>query len=162
MFIRSTLTFALATLLATPLAAQGQPRHGGPWMGRRPEAGPMMMMRGLHLTEAQKADMKALATKHREAMKPKQQVAKAAQKALHEAMINPATTTEQLKALHDKAGQAQFELALGRRAMMQASLALLTPEQKAKAEQMRTERPNRGGNGRRHGMPPQGPAPEKK
>ncbi len=162
MFIRSTLTLALAALLAAPLAAQGQPRRGGPGMERRPMAGPLMMMRGLHLTEAQKADMKALATKHREAMKPKQEVAKTAQKALQEAMLNPATTTEQLKALHDKAGQAQFELALDRRAMMQASLALLTPEQKAKAEQLRTERPKRGGKGRRHGMPPQGPAPDKK
>lgn len=166
MFIRSALTLALVALLATPLAAQGHPRGDGPGMGPHHEAGPMLM-RGLNLTEAQKADLKALATKHREAMKPKHEAAMAARKVLHEAMVNPAATVDQLKALHEKASQAQFELALDRRAMMQESLTLLTPEQKAKAEQLRLERQKRweaGEPGLRHkgmGRGPGAPAEKK-
>lgn len=136
-----------------------------PRMGRHPEGFPMMM-RGLELTEAQKASMKAIAEKHREAAKGKHEAAMAARKALHEAMMNPATSVDQLKALHEKASQARFELALDRRSMMQESMALLTPEQKAKAEKLRAERPKAGregrpgrGEGRRHGLPSEAPAP---
>jgi protein CpxP len=162
MFIRSALALALVATLAAPLSAQGHPRGGGPGMGPHAEAGPMLM-RGLNLTEAQRADLKALAAKHREAMKPKHEAAMAAHKALQEAMMNPAATVEQLKALHEKASQVQFELALDRRAMMQESLTLLTPEQKAKAEALRLERqkrwevgepgPRRKGMGRGPGAP---------
>ncbi len=162
MFIRSALVLALATIFAAPLAAQGD--HRGPGMGHGP-----MMMRGLDLTEAQKASLKTLGAARREAMKPKLEAAMTARKALHEAMMNPATPLDQLKALHEKASQAQFELALERRAMLQECLALLTPEQKAKAEKLRAERPQEGregrmgrGEGHRHGAPPEGPAPEKK
>jgi len=164
MFMRSALPLALVALFAVPLAAQGHPR-GGPGMGPRHSAGPGMMMRGLDLTEAQRADLKAIAGKHREAAKGKHEAAMSAQKALREAMMDPATSVEQLKALHDKASQAQFELALDRRAMMQESMALLTPEQKAKAEKMRAERGKRGpgdrgqGKGRGQGMRPDSPAP---
>lgn len=149
------LTLTLATLLVTPLAAQGHPRGPKPGMGPHAAAPGLMGMRGLNLTEAQKADLKALATKHREAMKPKHEAVQAAHKNLREAMMNPAATVEQLKALHDKASDAQFELALGRRAMMQESLALLTPEQKAKAEQFRAEAQKR----REEGAPGRGKGP---
>jgi len=166
MFIRSALTLALVAMFAAPLAAQGHPWGGGPGMGPRHAAGPMLM-RGLDLTEAQKADLKVLATKHREAMKPKQEAAMTARKAMHEAMMNPAATPDQLKALHEKVSQAQFELALDRRAMMQESMNLLTPEQRAKAEQLRLEHQKRwqeGVPGPRHkGMGPgQGTPSEKK
>jgi len=172
MFIRNALPLALAALFAAPLAAQGHPR-GGPEMGPHHEAGPMLM-RGLNLSEAQKAGLKAIAEKHREAMKPKHEAAMAAQKALHEAMMDATASLDQLKALHEKASQAQFELALDRRAMMQESLALLTPEQKAKADQLRAEQQKRWAEGApgpkdgpRHGMGrgpmrPEGPPPEKK
>lgn len=168
MSMRNALPLALVALFAAPMTAQDHPR-GGPGMGpHHPGEGPMMM-RGLDLTEAQKAGLKAIADKHREASKGRHEAAMAAMKALHEAMMDPAIPVERLKALHDKASQAQFELALDRRAMMQESLALLTPEQKAKGEKLRAEWLKKGpeawgerGEGRRHGMPPEGPAPEKK
>ena len=129
----------------------------------------MMLMRGLDLTEAQKADLKVLAAKHREASKGKHEAVVTAMKAFHTAMMDPAMSVDQLKVLHEKASQAQFEMALGQRVMMQESMALLTPEQKAKAEKLRAERPKHGGKGRpergegrRHGLPPEGAAPEKK
>ena len=80
-------------------------------------------------------------------------------------MIDSATPADQLKALHEKVSQAQFELALDRRAMMQESMALLTPEQKAKAEKMQAERGQRGpgdrgqGKGRGQGGRANTPAP---
>jgi len=173
MIIRNALPLALAALIAAPLAAQGHPR-GGPGMGPRSEAGPFLMMRGLNLTEAQKASLKAMAEKHREAMKPKHEAAMAARKAFHDAMLDSAKSVDQLKDLHEKASQAQFELALDRRAMMQEAMALLTPEQKAKAEQLRAEHQKRWAEGAAgpwgahrpgmgHGnMRPDGPPPEKK
>jgi Spy/CpxP family protein refolding chaperone len=123
-----------------------------------------MAMRGLDLTEAQKASMKAIAEKHREIMKPKLEAMAEAKKAMHQAMIDPATPVEQLKALHDKASQAQFELVLNRRAMMQESLAILTPEQKAKAEKQRAAHPGGPKRGMFHGrgMRPGRPGPETK
>lgn len=162
--IRSTLPLAMAALLVAPLAAQcrcqdegGQhmrPPHEGPGMGGRPEMGPMMM-RGLGLTEAQRKSLKALADKHREAMKGKHEAAMGAMKAFHEAMMDPAISQEKLKTLHEKASNAQFEAALDRRAMMQEFMALLTPEQKAKAEKLRADRPKNG----RPRMPRRGEGP---
>lgn len=165
-----TQTFLALALGLTLTAQDGGP---GPHSGRRPQMahgrgfGPMAM-RGLDLTDAQKASMKVLADKHREAMKPKLEAAAQARKALHGAMMDPATSVDQLKALHDKASQAQFEMALGRRAMMQESMALLTSEQKAKADKFRAEHPggfdpgSRPGRGHGKGMKPQGPPPETK
>lgn len=146
MFIRSALTLALVALFAAPLAAQGHP--GGRGMKHHgPQDGPMMM-RCLDLTEAQQTSLKAIADKHREASKAKREAAMAARKAYHSAMIDPATPVDQLKTLHEKVSQAQFELSLDRRAMMQESMAILTPEQKAKAEQLRAERGGKRAGGR--------------
>lgn len=148
MFIRSALTLALVALFAAPLAAQGHPRGGGRGLKHHgPQGGPMMMQ-CLDLTEAQKTSLKAIADKHREATKAKHEAAMTAREAYRVAMRDPATPADQLKALHDKVSQAQFELALDRRAMMQESMTILTPEQKAKAEQLRAERGGRGAGGR--------------
>ena len=176
--IRSALSLAMAALLAAPLAAQCRcqdegghhrmPPHEGPGRDGRPEMGPMMM-RGLDLTEAQRKSLKAIAAKHREATKGKHEAAMEAMKAFHEAMMDPSTPPEKLKALHEKASKAQFEVALGRRALMQESMAILTPEQKAKAEKLRAERPKDGrprmprrgeGPGHHEGRGPEGHGPE--
>lgn len=151
MFIRSALTLALVALFVAPLAAQGQPRGGGRGMKHHAPQGGPMMMQCLDLTEAQKTSLKAIADKHREATKAKHEVAMAAREAYRVAMRDPATSTDQLKALHEKVSQAQFELALDRRAMMQESMTILTPEQKAKAEQLRAERSGKRGGGRGQG-----------
>jgi Spy/CpxP family protein refolding chaperone len=47
-------------------------------------------------------------------------------------MDGDATDAKALRALHDKASAAQFDLLLEHRALRQETLALLTPEQKAK------------------------------
>ena len=159
MITHAFFALALGLTLAAPLAAQGQgPGSHRPGMAQG-RGGGSMFLRGLDLTEAQKASLKVIADQHREGMKAKFETAATAHKALRTAMMDSATSVEQLKALHDKVAQAQFELALDRRAMRQESLALLTPEQKAKAEKLRSERetrradhPRGPGAGPRHGM----------
>lgn len=138
MITQTFLSLALGLTLVAPMIGQEPPPRPHPGMQRGHGFGPMMMW-GLDLTDAQKASMKAIATKHRESMKPTFEAAAGARKALRVAMMNPATPVDQLKALHDKASQVQFELALDRRAMHQETLALLTPEQKAKADKLRSE-----------------------
>ena len=159
MITHTFLALALGMTFVAPLAAQGQgPGSHRPGMAQG-RGGGSLFLRGLDLTETQKARLKVIADKHREGMKSKFEAAAAAHKDLRTAMMDPATSVEQLKALHDKVAKAQFELALDRRAMRQESLALLTPEQKAKAEELRSERearradhPRGPGAGPRHGM----------
>lgn len=152
MITRTFFALALGLSLAAPMAAQEPPPGPPPGMHRGHGFGPLMMW-GLDLTDAQKASMKAIAERHHAAMKPKFEAAAEARKALHSAMQDPAASPERLKALHDKASQAQFELALDRRAMRQESLALLTPEQKAKAEKLRADMQQRP----EHPRGPEGP-----
>jgi Spy/CpxP family protein refolding chaperone len=88
--------------------------------------------RGLNLTEAQQTKLKAVHEGHRATFKAKQEAAGAAHMALREAMDSDATDAKALRSLHDKASVAQFDLLLEHRALRQETLALLTPEQRAK------------------------------
>ncbi|NWJ41113.1 MAG: Spy/CpxP family protein refolding chaperone [Geothrix sp.] len=143
---------ALALLaIGTALSAQGF----GPGHGRG--------LRGLNLSETQQTQVKAIHDKHQAAFKAKGETARAAHKALFEAMQNAAMDAAALKTLHDKASAAQFDLLLEHRAARQEILPLLTAEQKAKFEKTPMGMGPRGGRGRgpgfsgpRHG----GPAPE--
>jgi len=144
--------------IGTALSAQGS--SFGP--GRGP-LGEGRGLRGLHLSEAQQAQVKAIHDKHQAAFKAKGETAQAAHKALFEAMQNTATEASTLKALHDKASAAQFDLLLEHRAARQEILPLLTAEQKARFEKGPMGMGPHGGRGRgpgfggrRHG----GPAPD--
>jgi Spy/CpxP family protein refolding chaperone len=137
--------------LGAALSAQGPgPRQGRGFMG-------------LHLTEAQQAQVKAIHERHQTALKAKQEAAQAARKSMHEAMANAATDAKTLQALHEKASAAQFDLMLEHRAVRAEIVPLLTPEQKAQFEK---RGPGfgpgqgmgpRGGRGRGPGMNPGGP-----
>jgi Spy/CpxP family protein refolding chaperone len=89
---------------------------------------------GLNLTEAQQAQVKAIHDRHQAAIQAKAEAADAARKAMHEAMASSATDAKTLKALHEKASAAQFDLLLEHRAVRQEILPQLTPEQKAQFE----------------------------
>jgi Spy/CpxP family protein refolding chaperone len=126
----AALTVALLAI-GTALAAQGPgfgPGHGHGPMGEG------RGLRGLNLSEAQQAQVKAIHDKHQTAFKAKGETAQVARKALFEAMQNVATDASTLKALHDKASAAQFDLLLEHRAARLEILPLLTAEQKAKFE----------------------------
>ena len=120
---RSTLTLAF---LALPLAAQPGPVHRSERVAHT-----------LNLTEAQQASIKALRDKHRPDMLARIETTRQAQVSLRTALEDPATPEAQLRALNDKASAARFELMLARRSMHQEVQALLTPEQRLKAAELR-------------------------
>jgi len=151
-FRLAALVVALAAL-GTTLSAQAP--EAGPGRGRGPmRGGPMQGhgFKGLNLTTDQQAKVKAIHESHQAAFKAKGDAAQAAHKALFEGLANAATDTAALKALHDRASAAQFDLLLERRAVRQEVLPLLTAEQKAQFEK------HPGGMGPR-GPRPGGPAP---
>ncbi|HJV48133.1 MAG TPA: Spy/CpxP family protein refolding chaperone [Geothrix sp.] len=124
--LRSTLILALAAL---PLAAQGYPE--GCHRAQR-------ISRALNLTDAQKTSIEAIHEKHRPDMLVRRDAARQAQTALRAALQDASTPEAQLRTLHDKASAARFDMMLARRAVHQEVLAVLTPEQRAKAAEMRT------------------------
>jgi Spy/CpxP family protein refolding chaperone len=121
----STLILALAAL---PLAAQPQPGRG-----LRAEK----IALALNLTEAQKASIQSIREKHRPDLVLRRDAIQQAQAALRAALQDAATPEAQLRALHDKASAARFEMMLARRSVHQEVQAVLTPEQRVKAAELR-------------------------
>jgi len=120
-------------------------------------------LRGLNLTEAQQAQVKAIHDKHQASFQAKGETAQAAHKALFDAMANASIDTATLKALHDKASAAQFDLMLEHRAVRQEILPLLSAEQKLQFEKHPMGMGPRGGRGMGPGFKgPRsgGPAPD--
>lgn len=131
------------TLVAGPLAAQPELNHP-----RRAEA----IARALKLTEAQKTTIQGIRDKHRPDLAARRAAARQAQSALRTALQDPATPEAQLRSLHDQAAAARFEMMLVRRSVHQEVQAVLTPEQREKAAELRgmararlQERLHRGG-----------------
>ena len=138
--------------IGTTLSAQGP--GFGPGHGRGPGFGEGRGLRGLNLSEAQQAQVKAIHDQHQAAFKAKGEVAEAARKAMHDAMANSATDANALKTLHEKASAAQFDLMLEHRAVRQEILPLLTADQKAQFEKRTMGMGRHGGRGRGFGMGP--------
>jgi len=121
----TTLALALAAL---PLAAQaGQPPHR---QGHR-------MDPALNLTEPQKTRIKAIREKHQPDLLQRRQVVREAQAALKAALQDAATPEANLRSLANKASAARFDLLLARRSVRQEAQAVYTPEQRAKAAELR-------------------------
>ena len=121
----STLIVALAAL---PLAAQSAPDRG-----HRSER----ISQALSLTETQKTSIQALREKHRPDLVLRRDAVKHARIDLHSALQDPATSDTLLRTLYDKASSARFDLILARRSVRREVQALLTPEQRAKAAELR-------------------------
>ncbi|HJW08899.1 MAG TPA: Spy/CpxP family protein refolding chaperone [Holophagaceae bacterium] len=123
--LRSALILLLA---AGSLAAQpGQPQ------GPRAER----LVRALNLTEAQKTAIQGIRDKHQPEMAQRRAAARQAQEALRAALRDAAISEAQLRALHDKASAARFDMMLARRSVHQEVQAVLTPEQREKAAELR-------------------------
>lgn len=128
--LRFTALAVALLALGASLSAQGF--GPGPGRGRGPAAFEGRGLRGLNLTEAQKAQVKAIHERHQATLKARAEVAMSARTAMREAMGNPATDTKVLQGLHEKVSAAQFDLLLEHRALRQEILPILTPEQQAK------------------------------
>jgi Spy/CpxP family protein refolding chaperone len=118
----------LLALLALPLAAQS-----GPGRGPRSER----IGQALQLTEPQKASLQAIREKHRSALITTRDAVQHARIDLRTALRDPAIPDAQLRALYDKASSARFELILAQRSLRREVQALLTPQQRAKAAELR-------------------------
>jgi len=121
----STLFLVLTTL---PLSAQVEPGSGRP---------AQRIARALNLTEAQKTSIHAIREKHRPELVVRRDAVKQAQVALRSALQDAATPEARLRALYDKAAAARFEVMLARRSVHQEVQAVLTPEQRTKAAELR-------------------------
>jgi Spy/CpxP family protein refolding chaperone len=158
------LTSLAVALVAIGLSLSAQTSVTDPGPG--PDRGPMAEgreFRDLKLTEAQRAKVKAIHASHRAALKAKGDAAEAAHRALGAALADGATDLKTLRALHDKASTAQFELLLEHRVVRQEILPLLTPEQRTQFEKQPLGMPPHGGPGLGPGFRgprPGGPSPQ--
>jgi Spy/CpxP family protein refolding chaperone len=119
----------LLAVLALPLAAQpGPDGHGS----RRER-----ISRALNLTEAQKTSLRTIREKHRPVLILRRDAVAHARIDLRTALQETAMPDPQLRALYDKAAAARFDLILARRAVRREVQAVLTPEQRARAAELR-------------------------
>ncbi|HNX95736.1 MAG TPA: Spy/CpxP family protein refolding chaperone [Holophaga sp.] len=141
LFSLTRIALVIGASLAPALAQTAAPQaKGGPQEGPRPHhmrfagkdeaARDEAMSKRLKLTETQKKSLKDIRAKQAEALKAKFTAAQEAQKAFHEALAKPETTDDQLRTLHQKAADAQFEILRAHRDTRNAIRALLTPEQR--------------------------------
>lgn len=135
----AALLFALpAASLAAPRVPEDQPKPPTPpsqqeRQHRRLERAAEF----LKLSEAQRASIKAIHEKNRDAAKVRRESAQAAAKAFHEAARDPKVTTDQLRRLHQAMADARFEAFSSHRAMQLEVRSLLTPEQREQAATLR-------------------------
>jgi len=131
----------LLAFLALPLAA-----HPGPGRGPRLHG----ISQALQLTEAQKASIQTIREKHRPALATRRDAVKHARIDLRAALKDPAVPDAQLRALYDRAASARFELILAQRSLRREVRAQLTPEQQARAAELRGLARARMAEGMRH------------
>ncbi len=144
-----------AALLAIGASLSAQGRGPGFGHGQCAQRGEGRGFMGLNLSGDQQAKVQAIHENHRAAFKAKEEAANAARLAVHEAMVTGTADTKTLKALHEKATAAQFELMLEHRAVRQEILPLLTAEQKTQFEKRPMDMMgHRGGRGMGRGFGP--------
>jgi len=128
----------LGLLLALPAVAQtpAAPSPMAPPEAHSSDRMQARMAEKLKLTDAQKASCKDIIAKYKPALKAKGQAAREARKAFMEAIQNPETTPDTLKALNRTMADTRIEATLARRALRQELRLVLTPEQREKAAYM--------------------------
>ena len=122
--LRSALILLVTAL---PMAAQTGP--GFPRAQRIAQA--------LNLSEAQKTSIRAIREKHRPGLVSRRDAARQAHLALRTALQDANASDATLRALHDKASAARFEVLLAQRSVHHEVEAVLTPEQRLKAAELR-------------------------
>ena len=149
-----------ALIIATTVFAVAQGGHGRPH-GDGP--GDMMehMSRALNLTEAQKTQVKAIMDAERAATEPSRAKMDEIHKQIEAVMANGQFDEAQIRALASQGAQAMADQMVEHIRAHSKMLALLTPEQRAKALEMHKGMgpggPHGPGGPRRHGPPPPPP-----
>jgi Spy/CpxP family protein refolding chaperone len=127
----STLFLAL---LALPAAAQPGPDR---------DSRPGRIARALQLTEVQKASIQGIRARHRPDLILRRDAVQHARIDLRTALQDAATPEARLRTLYDKAAAARFDLLLAQRSVRLEVQAVLSPEQRAKAAELREHRRHR-------------------
>jgi protein CpxP len=130
-----------AAMVAYAQGPEGGPHHG--WGG--PGHGGMgFMARELNLTDAQKAQVKTIMQANHANMKPIMQQMEQNRAAMLAATANGAYDQAKITALANQQAQLQAAMTVQHEALKhQIYTQVLTSEQQAKAEQLRTEQINR-------------------
>jgi Spy/CpxP family protein refolding chaperone len=133
--------FALVSGLASlsaPLSAQARPgtfaqEAPRPRAAQRQEK----VAQALHLSEAQRGQIKQIRAKHKESLKTKHAAVRDARQTLHKAMQDPKANEADLRKLHTQVADLRFDLLLELRALRGEVGTVLTPEQREKAAELR-------------------------
>jgi periplasmic protein CpxP/Spy len=131
--ILAGLLAASAIGIGFPAAAQHPQGHGGHDRGER-------MMRGLDLSEAQRDQIFKIRHEQAPAARERMKSARAAQQALRKAASDPNASGAQIRQLADAVGKTHADAAVARVETQRKVLAVLTPDQRSKLEQMRQQR----------------------
>jgi len=138
-----------ATVLALGHGFQGM--HGGP--GKRHEDMLEHMSQALNLTDAQKQQVKAIMDSTLAAAEANHAKVEEIHKQLHAATTNGQFDETQVRALANQKAQLDADMMVEHFRAMSKVFAILTPEQRTKAEEMHKQM-GPGGPHRRHGAPP--------
>ena len=131
-----------AASLAFAVPAQAQPGgHGG---GMHEMRGGMQMLRRLDLTEAQRDQVFKIFHDAAPAMRERMKAARSAQDELRKAATASSFDNARVRQLADAVGKAHAEAAYARAETMSRVAALLTPEQRARLDELRERGPRRG------------------
>lgn len=98
-----------------------------------------MFAKQLNLTEDQKSAMKAIGQKHKDEMKAKHQALREARQAFQSVMANPASKDTDIQTAYQSLSQRGLDTALAAHALRAELRAVLTPDQQAKADQLRQD-----------------------
>jgi protein CpxP len=131
----SIAALALAAVVAIPVIAQ-PPQGGGRGAGRGPGfGGPMPMLRGLNLTDAQREQIRTLAEQRRDANdNPARKVADL-QRQLQAALFADAPDQQKVDELKSAIVAATTEELTARIELQSRIAQVLTPEQRAQARE---------------------------
>ncbi len=141
---KSTLTATLALFLLVlgcmVTGAYAQPPHEGHGWGGPGHGGPMHMLHELNLTDAQKQQVKQIIEANKANMKPLMLQMEQNHLAMLQATTGGAYDAAKIQALAGQQAQLQAAMTVQHEALAhQIYTQVLTTEQRAKADQMRTD-----------------------
>jgi protein CpxP len=139
MISKHIANFLLASSLGlglAPLAVEAQPMPGG--MGRGGH--PMMQLRALDLTEAQRDQVFKIFHDQSPAMHERMKAARAAREDLQKLAAASAFDRQRARAIADTEAKAIADMEVMRAESLARVREVLTPEQRAKLDQMREHR----------------------
>ena len=141
------LALATVVLVATPAAQAAEAQRGGgrgAWMGGPRGAGPagafLPPLRRLELTDEQREQVRTAIGESREAARTHARETRTAREALAEAVTTGAVDEDRLRTLGAELGRLAGDAAVRRAQVYAAVWQILTPEQQARAEEIRAER----------------------